>query len=85
MPSIYNTHLPRMAFDVQMSWPCLHVCRKLMTAANAQHAQDCEQEHESEGLLMEELGRLLGEVKASSRSAGKRFILLKLCILMPTL
>lgn len=38
-----------------------------MTAANAQHAQDCEQEHESEGLLMEELGRLLGEVKASSR------------------
>ena len=39
-----------------------------MTSANAQHAKDCEQEHESEGLLMEELGRLLGEVKASARS-----------------
>lgn len=43
------------------------ICRKLMTAGNAQHAQECEQEHETEGLLMEELGRLLGEVKASAR------------------
>ena len=43
-------------------------CRKLMTAANSQHAKECEEEHESEGILMEELGRLLGEVKASARS-----------------
>lgn len=39
-----------------------------MTAANSQHAKECEEEHESEGILMEELGRLLGEVKASARS-----------------
>ena len=40
-----------------------------MTVANDQHAKECEMEHQSEGVLMEELGRLLGEVKASARSA----------------
>ncbi len=39
-----------------------------MTVANDQHAKTCEMEHQSEGVLMEELGRLLGEVKASARS-----------------
>ncbi len=39
-----------------------------MTVANDQHAKKCEMEHQSEGVLMEELGRLLGEVKASARS-----------------
>ncbi len=38
-----------------------------MTVANDQHAKECELEHQSEGVLMEELGRLLGEVKASAR------------------
>lgn len=56
-----------------------HACRKLMTAASAQHAQECEQEHETEGLLMEELGRLLGEVKASARSAQALLLSLLLC------
>ena len=41
--------------------------RKLMTVANDQHAKECELEHQSESILMEELGRLLGEVKASAR------------------
>ena len=40
-----------------------------MTVANTQHAMTCEIEHQSEGALLEELGRLLGEVKASARSA----------------
>ena len=38
-----------------------------MTVANDQHAKECELEHQSESILMEELGRLLGEVKASAR------------------
>ena len=38
-----------------------------MTVASDQHAKECELEHQSETLLMEELGRLLGEVKASAR------------------
>ena len=41
-----------------------------MTVANDQHAKECEMEHQSEGVLMEELGRLLGEVKASARSVA---------------
>ena len=58
-----------------------------MTVANDQHAKECELEHQSEGVLMEELGRLLGEVKASARSISvctltlSRFaILLDMCI-----
>ena len=43
--------------------------RKLMTVAKQQHAKECEREHQSEGMLMEELGRLLGEFKASARYA----------------
>lgn len=38
-----------------------------MTVAKQQHARECEQEHQSENVLMEELGRLLGEFKASAR------------------
>ena len=41
--------------------------RKLMTVTKQQHARECEKEHQSESLLMEELGRLLGEFKASAR------------------
>ncbi|KAA6419094.1 MAG: hypothetical protein FRX49_10834 [Trebouxia sp. A1-2] len=49
----------------------LPAARKLMTVANDQHAKECEMEHQSEGVLMEELGRLLGEVKASARRGAK--------------
>ncbi|DBB01633.1 hypothetical protein WJX77_010630 [Trebouxia sp. C0004] len=49
----------------------LPAARKLMTVANDQHAKKCEMEHQSEGVLMEELGRLLGEVKASARRGAK--------------
>ena len=40
-----------------------------MTVAKQQHAKECERQHHSEGLLMEQLGRLLGEFKASARYA----------------
>lgn len=40
-----------------------------MTVAKQQHAKECERQHHSEGVLMEELGRLLGEFKASARYA----------------
>lgn len=40
-----------------------------MTVAKQQHAKECERQHQSEGVLMEELGRLLGEFKASARYA----------------
>lgn len=49
----------------------LPAARKLMTVASDQHAKECELEHQSETLLMEELGRLLGEVKASARRGAK--------------
>ncbi len=49
-----------------------------MTVANDQHAKKCEMEHQSEGVLMEELGRLLGEVKASARCAVHACF--KLCV-----
>lgn len=41
-----------------------------MTVAKQQHAKECERQHQSEGVLMEQLGRLLGEFKASARYAG---------------
>ena len=40
-----------------------------MTVAKQQHAKECERQHQSEGVLMEQLGRLLGEFKASARYA----------------
>lgn len=40
-----------------------------MTVAKQQHAKECERQHQSEGMLMEQLGRLLGEFKASARYA----------------
>ena len=62
MPILQWSHL----FSALMGstlWPR----RKLMTVAKQQHARECEQEHQSENVLMEELGRLLGEFKASAR------------------
>lgn len=56
---------PTTVSQVSICW----LGRKLMTVAKQQHAKECERQHHSEGVLMEELGRLLGEFKASARCA----------------
>ncbi len=48
------------------------LCRQL-SRADEDQCQECQAEHENEGLLLEDIGRLLGDVRASARCAALRF------------
>lgn len=44
------------------------LCRQL-SRADEDQCMECQAEHENEGLLLEDIGRLLGDVRASARFA----------------
>ncbi len=44
--------------------------RRQLSSSDEDQCMECQAEHENEGLLLEDIGRLLGDVRASARSAA---------------
>lgn len=44
--------------------------RRRLSSSDEDQCLECQAEHENEGLLLEDIGRLLGDVRASARFAA---------------